>query len=271
MWDRGLLPAKGLIHVDVDADVFGAAYPEARTVAVEADVEAFLRSLIARAPGLRSRAVKPEARPFPTAPLERDAGRVRPRVLMAELQRVLEREDAIVLSEAGNAFAWSTHHLQFATPSYRTSFGFGSMGHAATGVVGAALGTSRRAVAVVGDGAMLMLSEVSTAVQHRARAVWIVLNDGRYGMIEQGMDSVGYRPFATEIPHASFAAIAQATGAHGLEVKSEAHLRDALARAFAIDGPVVVDVDIERDEIAPTGSRNASLGRQGVGPHGGAR
>ena len=61
------------------------------------------------------------------------------------------------------------------------------MGQATAGVLGAAIGRGGKAVAVVGDGAMLMNSEVSTAVQYRVPAVWVVLNDAGYGMIAHGM------------------------------------------------------------------------------------
>jgi acetolactate synthase-1/2/3 large subunit len=272
MWDRHLLPAKAIIHVDIDADVLGAAYPDAQTFGVQSDVGTFLSALLERGTSQRPRAERPHAVSFPVAPRARDGGRVRPQVLMAELQRVLDREHPIVLSEAGNAFAWATHHLQFSQPaSYRTSLGFGSMGHAATGVLGAALASGRKAVAILGDGAMLMNSEVSTAVQYGVPAVWIVLNDSRYNMIEQGMNAVGWTPFATEIPSTDFARIAEATGARGIKVTAEPALRDALAWAFAEAGPVVVDVDIDPAEVAPTAKRNASLGKQGLAEPGDQR
>jgi acetolactate synthase-1/2/3 large subunit len=265
MWDPSLLPTKSIIHVDIDADAFGAAYPEFPTLGIESDVGMFLKAFLEDITQLRSRAAKPTRDPFPAPPAARDKGCVRPQVLMAELQAVLDRHEAIVLSEAGNAFAWATHHLRFSSASYRTSFGFGSMGHATAGVVGAAIGSGKRAFALVGDGAMLMNSEVSTAVQHRAPAIWVVLNDSCYGMIRQGMAMVGYRPFAAEIPRTDFAKIAEASGARGIKVSSELALGGALASAMAHDGPVVIDVDIDREEIAPTGKRNASLVEQGVG------
>ena len=52
------------------------------------------------------------------------------------------------------------------------------MGHTVTGVVGAAILRSRKAVVIVGDGAMLMNSEVNTAAKYGIPAIWIVLNDG---------------------------------------------------------------------------------------------
>ena len=97
------------------------------------------------------------------------------------------------------------------------------MGHAAAGVVGAALATGRRAVAVVGDGALLMTNEINSAVKFGARAVWVVLNDGRYGMCAQGMEALGLSADA-EIPQVDFAAFARAQGARATRVDHEVQL-----------------------------------------------
>jgi len=265
-WDRRLLPRERLIHVDIDETAFGGAYPEAATTAVVSDAGELLDGLLRHARGrLASRAHAPLGSPFGAPPDPRAGGPVRARVLMAALQRVLDtRGELPVLAEAGNSFAWTTHTLRFSRPLHRVSTGFGSMGHAACGVVGAALATSGKAIAVVGDGAMLMNSEVSTAVEHRVPAVWIVLNDSQYGMIDQGMRSVGLAPFATRIPRADFAWIARAVGARGLRVRSELELDAALTEAMNASGPCVVDVDVATDEDAPTRKRNSSLLDQGI-------
>ncbi|MBI2395612.1 MAG: thiamine pyrophosphate-binding protein [Deltaproteobacteria bacterium] len=265
-WDRRMLPRERLIHVDVDETAFGGAYPDVATTALVSDAGELLDGLLERARGrLVSRAPAPSASPFGAAPAPRSGGPVRARVLMASLQRVLDaRGEVPVLAEAGNSFAWTTHSLRFSRPVHRASTGFGSMGHATCGVVGAAIAAGGKAIAVVGDGAMLMNSEVSTAVEHRVPAVWIVLNDSQYGMIEQGMRSVGLAPFATRIPRADFASIARAVGARGLRVRSELELDAALAEAMDAAGPFVVDVDLAGDEDAPTRKRNSSLIDQGI-------
>lgn len=59
------------------------------------------------------------------------------------------------------------------------------MGHTVAGVVGAAAASRRKAVALVGDGAMLMNLEINTAVKYTLPAVWVVLNDGCYNMVDQ--------------------------------------------------------------------------------------
>jgi acetolactate synthase-1/2/3 large subunit len=138
------------------------------------------------------------------------------------------------------------------------------MGQATAGVLGAALARGKKAVALVGDGAMLMNSEISTAVQHGAPAVWIVLNDSRYGMIEHGMRAQGWSPLATAMPATCFATLARAMGADGIRVTDEAELASALRRALAAPGPFVVDVVIDPDERAPIGRRIQNLIDQGA-------
>jgi len=141
------------------------------------------------------------------------------------------------------------------------------MGHAAAGVVGAALGAGRRAVAVVGDGAMLMQNEISTAVKYAAPVLWIVLNDGRYGMCAQGMDMLGLVADA-QFPAVDFVAFARAQGADGVRVGDAGELRAALRQAMEASGPFVVDVLIDPAALAPANARNRALARELPAPNG---
>ena len=266
-WGQDLVPPEGFVHVDLDSEAFGAAYPSAKTLAVQADVETFVRALSAAWPAectVRSRPILSEVERSRLVP--RAERLVRPSYLMQAVQRVVvEGSRAIVLTEAGNSFALGTHHLRFDEPGrYRVSTGFGSMGHAVCGVVGAALGSGRKAVAIAGDGAMLMQNEISTAVQYGIDTVWLVLNDSRYGMIEQGMRSLSWTPFGTEIPPADFVMIARGMGADGIRVEHEATVDAALEFAMRARGPFVIDVHIDPNEAAPSGKRNQSLAKQGV-------
>ncbi|WP_448271339.1 thiamine pyrophosphate-dependent enzyme [Nostoc sp. DSM 114160] len=140
----------------------------------------------------------------------------------------------------------------------------GSMGHFVTGVVGAALAGNGKVVAIVGDGAMLMNSEINTAVEYQIPAVWIVLNDGRYNMCEQGMTYLGFNGIDAKIPQADFVKIAQGMGADGIRVQSESNIQAALEKAMASPRPFVIDVLIEPTSSAPIGSRLDSLISQGA-------
>lgn len=173
---------------------------------------------------------------------------------------IVEGSDALVIAEAGNSFAWGNYILQFTKSGrYRVSTGFGAMGHAVTGVVGAALARNSKAVAIVGDGAMLMNSEVSTAVQYKIPAVWIVLNDSRYNMCDQGMAMLGFEGIDAKISQTNFVKIAQGMGADGIRVERESDIQATLEKALVSTDPFVVDVIIDPTQPAPIGSRIHNL------------
>ncbi len=265
-WSPELVPEHGFIHVDLDADAFGAAYPNAPTLGVQAEIGAFLDALLEDWPTAEG---SPRPAPVPRwfrRLRPRESGPVRPSFLMEAVQReIVEATDVVVLTEAGNSFTLGSHHLRFPSSGrYRVSTSFGSMGQAAAGVLGAALGSNGKAVAILGDGAMLMQNEISTAATYGIDAVWIVLNDARYAMIAQGMAAIGWEPFETDFARADFVAIARAMGGEGVRVEREVDVQLALRAALAARGPFVVDVLIDRDELAPSNRRNQSLVSQGV-------
>jgi acetolactate synthase-1/2/3 large subunit len=310
-WDRDLLPVEGLIHVDLDPEVPGTAFPDFKTIGVHSEIGHFLDALLLHFLDHRAEPTEAEARaaeaewsqkalesgPIAVAAIledpaaspceERQAGRdsadedldggdddleprggqipVRPRVLMRAIQRhVVCGSDAIVLAECGNSFAWCNHHLSFPDPGrYRVSTLFGSMGHAAAGVVGSALARGGKAVAVVGDGSMLMNCELSTAVQYRAKAVWVVLNDAGYGMCRDGHRALGLTDEEVDIPRVDFVAMARSVGADGVLLETEDQVDEAMRQAMAADGPFVVDVRIDTSDPSPLLKRFESLIKQG--------
>jgi len=265
-WSPVMVPPRGFVHVDIDPEVPGTAYPSAETFAVQSDVGAFVQALLKYFPESSSSSlVLSLPRPERQVIQPSNEGLVRPEVLLDKIQMVIvEGSDAIVLTEAGNSFAWGTHMLRFATPGrYRVSTGFGSMGHAGTGVLGATLARNRRAVAILGDGAMLMNSEISTAVKHKIPAIWIVLNDGRYNMCDQGMNMEGFHDVDAQFPSTDFVMIARGMGADGIRVTSEIDVEAALEKALVSTVPFVVDVEIDPTRPAPIGSRIDSLIAQG--------
>jgi acetolactate synthase-1/2/3 large subunit len=267
-WNPALVPAEGFIHVDIDPDVPGVAYPTAPTFPVCADIEQFVQALLSQLPAKAHTVAAPRALPSPVPVCVEPAheGRIRPEALMAAIQRVvIDGHDCRVMAESGNSFAWATHHLRFIEAGrYRVSTGVGSMGHCAAGVVGVALATGRPAVAIVGDGAMLMNNEISTAVKLAAPAIWIVLNDSSYNMCAQGMAALGLEADAA-IPEVNFAMLAKAMGAAGEIVDCELELDGALRTALSAERPYVLDIRIDPTRLAPSMARNRGLRALGVG------
>ena len=266
-WNPIMVPSKGFIHVDIDPEVPGVAYPSVETLAIQSDVGLFLKALLKKVPASTHSSAPPS---LPSPQLKRinlvQSSTVRPEVLLDTIQKVIvEGSDALVMADAGNTISWTVNRLLFNQPGrYRVSTGWGSMGHFATGVVGAALVKQNKAVALVGDGAMLMNNEVSTAVKYRIPAVWIVLNDSNYNMCQQGMALQGFKKVDTEIPSTNFVQIARGLGADGIRVESEVDLEAALETAMAATVPFVVDVIIDPKSPAPIGGRVKSLSAQGA-------
>ncbi|MGC4117133.1 MAG: thiamine pyrophosphate-binding protein [Myxococcales bacterium] len=258
-WDAAMLPTQSLIHVDVDPEAPGAAYPHTPTVVVQSEIGAFLQALLEHCPPNRLALAPPPGPASAMTPIPHQ--RVRPVYLIDVMQRVVvEQSDAVVLAESGNAFAWAINGLSFDAPGrFRVSSSFGAMGHCTSGVVGAALARNGKAVALVGDGSMLMNNEISTAVQYKASAVWVVLNDGQYGMVAQGMRALGFTPYETSFPSVDFTLVARGMGADGVQVSDERALEEAMRQAMASPRPFVVDVLVDPNEPGPWMKRIQNL------------
>jgi acetolactate synthase-1/2/3 large subunit len=111
-----------------------------------------------------------------------------------------------------------------------------------------------------------MTNEINTAVHCGAQAVWIVLNDARYNMCAQGMETLGLIADAT-FPEVDFASFASAQGALGIRVENEQQLVAAVDQAMATTRPCVLDVLIDPDLRPPSDNRNSGLKSQMVFPN----
>ncbi|AFY57216.1 thiamine pyrophosphate-dependent enzyme, possible carboligase or decarboxylase [Rivularia sp. PCC 7116] len=264
-WNPALVPDRGFIHVDIDPTVPGTAYPEAETVGIQSDVGVFVRALLKYFPEHPKQLSNIELpAPERKAIAAKTEGLIRPQFLMQAIQQqIVENSNAVVMAEAGNSLAWANNLLYFLQPErYRVSPGFGSMGHFSTGVVGTSLVCSQKAVAIIGDGSMLMNNEVSTAVRYQIPAVWIVLNDGLYNMCDQGQAMQGFKQTDAMIPQTDFAQFARSMGAEFIRVERESDIYVAFEKAMKSEKPFVIDVLIEPTQISPIGNRIESLNSQ---------
>ena len=254
-----LRPDRQIVLVGPRAEPPHGAYADVAHTVVTAPVSTLVEGRLARArPG--PTLVPPTPPPAPRrSGRARAHGPVRPAALMEAVQRtIVEGSDAILLAECGNTFAWAIHHLRLPEPRLRVSVGWGSMGHVSMGAIGVAA-AGRRAVALVGDGAMLMGHEIVTAARHRLDVVWIVLNDAGYGMCRHGMAAMGLSASELDQPEVDFAALARSLGVRGATIRDERDLEPRLAEALSWPGPTVIDVRIDPDERPPIGARVSGL------------
>lgn len=189
---------------------------------------------------------------------------IKPQRLMYELSQRLPT-NARVLVDAGNSWAWSTHYLHLRSRGlYRIGMGYGSMGWAIGASVGSALGTADGpTVCITGDGSFLMSGqELTVAVAEQLPVVFIILNDKALGMVKHGQRLGGAEEVAFELPPVDFAQMARAMGAQAETINTVVDLeRLDLDRVCKNQGPTLLDVHIDPEEVPPMGARMKTLGR----------
>ena len=115
----------------------------------------------------------------------------------------------------------------------------------------AAVDRSRQVVAFCGDGGLTMLlGDLITAASYGLPVKLVVFDNGRLGMVKLEQEQGGLPEFGTELANPDLAAVARACGLHGVRVEDPAELDDAVREAFAHDGPVLLDVVTNPEEIA---------------------
>ena len=86
--------------------------------------------------------------------------------------------------------------------AWQVSPGMAEMGWASSGIPGALVADGRPAIALVGDGAFNMTSQVvATAVEYDLPAIWVVLNNYELGIERKGMErSYSRSPSVVPLP-----------------------------------------------------------------------
>jgi pyruvate dehydrogenase (quinone) len=166
----------------------------------------------------------------------------------------LANPDAIFVFDTGLNTLWSGNWIrQSGSQRIIGSFNNAAVGTAlgqSNGVQ--ALDRSRQVIALCGDGGFNMLMcEFLTAVHHKLPIKVVIYNNSAFGLITLEAESVGLPPFreGIEFPNPDFAALARACGGHGFTARQPGELKAAVADAFAIDGPAIVDAVVVSNEL----------------------
>ena len=229
-------PEQTLIHVYPDAAKIGRVF---RTdIGVAADAVAFLSALAGHAgaaPGGRA------------AWIEKISGFISGFSAWAPRQaadgidfgEVVEaiagqaRDDAIVITDAGNFSSWVHRHWKLKPDAKMLAAVAGAMGFAIpAGVTSAMLEPDRQTIIVVGDGGTLMTgNELATAIMLGAAPKVFVSNNGTYGTIRLHQErDYPERVVGTDLANPSFAKWAEAFGADAFSIRRATMSRALSAR-----------------------------------------
>ncbi|MCL6517769.1 thiamine pyrophosphate-binding protein [Alicyclobacillus sp.] len=269
-----LPPSTRVVHVDVDpweiaknrpadlalqADLAGAAEAIAEAVEARMEADASARARVRE----RRRAVEGERRRRDRQREEEaDAGRTQWPLSSAHVASVLGGllpEDAIVVDESVTNGRFVHGYLPVSNPRGLIALKGGGLGYGLPAALGAQLAApGRTVVACIGDGsALYYIQALWTAVKYRLPVRFFIFNNASYMILKGGLKRMGgpaaqqgVYPGMDLIPEVDFVAIARAFGVEALRVEDPADVGTAVARALSADGPVLVDVAIDR-EVKP--------------------
>lgn len=172
------------------------------------------------------------------------------------IMRLLNQHKCVntpVVTDVGQHQMWAAHHLEFGKKRrFLSSGGLGTMGFGMGAAIGATFGCQEHSLLVTGDGGFGMsLTELATAVTYKVPIVVLIFNNGVLGMVRQWQTLMFDKRYsATELGRKTdFVAVAKAFGAEGEAVATPKELDAALGRAFAYEGPYVIDCSVDKDEL----------------------
>jgi pyruvate dehydrogenase (quinone) len=165
----------------------------------------------------------------------------------------LASENAVFACDVGTPTIWASRYLRMnGKRRLLGSFVHGSMANALPQAIGAqAAMPGRQVVTLSGDGGIAMLlGDLLTLRQLNLPVKVVVFNNGSLGFVELEMKAAGWPSFGTDLVNPDFAKLAASADILGLRVEAPEDLRPALQRALGHDGPCLVDVKVNRQELA---------------------
>lgn len=190
------------------------------------------------------------------------AGLVDMPAVIATLQKHLPA-DAVLTNGAGNFASWVHRYYQHhgLVKGHKTQLAptAGSMGYGVPAGIGAAILTGRVVFTIAGDGDFLMNGqELATAVQHGAKSIIVLLNNGMYGTIRMHQE----REYPTHISgsglnNPDFAALAQAYGYVGTRISHTDEFEPALLAALSRSQGTLIEITLNPEVITTRGTLSA--------------
>lgn len=161
-------------------------------------------------------------------------------------------DDAIFTCDVGTPTVWAARYLTMnGKRRLLGSFTHGSMASALPQAIGAQLTyPGRQVITLSGDGGLAMLlGDLLTLQQLKLPVKLVVFRNDSLAFVELEMKAAGFLDFGTELLNPDFARIADASGVLGLRAEAPEQVRPMLVQALNHDGPALVEVFVNRQEL----------------------
>ena len=196
-----------------------------------------------------------------------DTSQLMPHDVYASFTRIVnQRGNYRVVTDVGQHQMWAAQLIDWFRPrTHITSGGAGTMGFAVPAALGVAIAHPNDTIwAICGDGGFQMTNqEMATIVQEGIKNVKVaVINNGYLGMVRQWQELFeGKRYSGTPLTGPNFAKLAEAYGWKGITVTRVEDVDAAIEEAYATDGPVLIDFQVEREvNVFPMVPQGNSIG-----------
>ena len=172
---------------------------------------------------------------------------------VARLLDEVAAEDAIFSCDVGTPTLWAARYLRMnGKRRLLGSFTHGSMANALPQAIGAQLShPDRQVITLSGDGGLgMLMGDLLSLRQLQLPVKLVVFRNDSLGFVELEMKAAGFLDFATELQNPDFAKMADAAGLLGLTAEAPEQVRPMLQQALAHNGPALVEVLVNRQELA---------------------
>lgn len=252
-------PRAKFVHIDVDPAEISKNVPA--HIPIVGDAKNILSRLSGEYRGLEPDPARLEEwwsridgwrRQYPLGYEDSADSEIKPQFLIEALYEATGGE-AIVTSDVGQHQMWTAQYFHFPAPRrWINSGGLGTMGFGLPAAMGAAVGCPEETViCVAGDGSVQMnAQELATCAQDGIPIKVFIMNNGYLGMVRQWQELFwdGRYSHVDMGRFPDFVKLAEAYGATGLRLEDKSTLVADMRRATEIDGPVLVDVRVVREE-----------------------
>src|SRR4051794_6878845 len=251
-------PRAKFIHIDVDPAEISKNVPA--HIPIVGDAKKILPKLTREYRALETDATRLDGwwqriqgwqEKYPLSYEDSTDGEIKPQYMIDAMAKTCP--EAIITSDVGQHQMWAAQRFPFTRPrQWINSGGLGTMGFGLPSAMGAkGACPDQDVVCLAGDGSLIMTcQELATCVASEIPVKVFLMNNGVYGMVRQWQELFWDRRYSAIDMGGTpdWVKLADAFGAVGMRVTHKDELTDAFQTAMKTEGPVLVDVQVTREE-----------------------